>query len=387
MNEQLISSIIENHTNGYVILNQHAEVVYANKAMKQLTKNNYGLFGNFMGCINTTGGRKCYEDPEKCSKCLIRKNLKKIMQDKEKKWLVNVDYETVDDILQFDCFMDYVDDYICIEIFNLTSKNPNLFVLDKVLDSIPDLIFYKDSSLTYRYTNQAYADFLGQDKHDIISKTDADLLPAEILDECLESDYLTLENGEARAFVEMNGVAYAVSKKKVNNGIFATVKDVTQEYALTKLAFIDELTGLPNRRVYIKDMETIYEHKKNHYYLVLIDLDHLREINNNFGHQTGDVYLKTLGDILANISYATFYRLAGDEFAGMISGSKEDAVVILQKIYKKIEELELNPKLTISTGVKKIDLALTETQNYELTDQLLYQAKREGRNNYCLAED
>lgn len=124
--------------------------------------------------------------------------------------------------------------------------------------------------------------------------------------------------------------------------------------------------------------------KQQGYYLVLIDLDGLREINTSLGHKGGDLYLETLGRVLLSNHKGMFYRLAGDEFVALIQGTKNEITKVLDDIYIQLNQLNLNPKLTISTGVKKLDLQLKFSENYELADELLYQAKAHGKNTFVL---
>ncbi|MGL5355327.1 MAG: GGDEF domain-containing protein, partial [Cetobacterium sp.] len=139
-----------------------------------------------------------------------------------------------------------------------------------------------------------------------------------------------------------------------------------------------------NRRKFLKMIDYIYENKINSYYLILIDLDDLRNLNNNDGHLKGDEYLKKLGEILNNNSAGLFFRTGGDEFAGLVNRDEKKVREVLDNIYKKLSNLGLTPKLSISTGAAKIEIEKTYLENYETVDKLLYRVKHEGKNNYII---
>ena len=287
-----------------------------------------------------------------------------------------------EDINTFDCLLEYIDGYMMIQCFNGSRENQGQFFLEKILDYTKDLVFYKNNELKYQYVNQSFADFVKLDKDEILNKTDEDLLPPELALQCAASEQAALKHGESVGFEDFNGIVFKVSKTEIKGGILGVAKDVTNEHRISRLAYLDELTKLSNRRKFLEDIDEIYKAKDNNYYLALIDLDKLRDLNNNFGHKTGDLYLETLGKLLAIQPIGQFYRLAGDEFVALFKESKEVIIEQLTSLYEQISELDLNPKLTISTGIKKLELNLTFEENYELTDQLLYQAKDNGRNNF-----
>lgn len=78
-----------------------------------------------------------------------------------------------------------------------------------------------------------------------------------------------------------------------------------------------------------------------------------------------------------------FFRVGGDEFVGLIKRSKNKVEQIVKEIFDHLELLNLNPKLTISVGIKEIDLSKDFTENYRLVDKALYRARETGKNKYC----
>ncbi len=387
MLEQKITAVIDNHPNGFILLNNEAEVIFANKTMNGLTQNEYGLFGNFMNCKNTTHNRACYENPTVCQKCQIRRNLLRLMSDKQDRWLVNIPFETKESVIYFDCLMTPIDEGICLEFLNVKKQDSSVFVLDKVFDYTNDFMYYKDDSLKYCYLNQTFADLVEQDKQEILFKTDEQLNQNLFVRTCLNEDALTLEPETKSIYKEVGEIVYQINKTKIHEGMLVVGRDVTESYHTGKLAYLDELTGLENRRQFTSDIQTIYQNQSQNCYLVMIDLDGLRDLNNTFGHHKGDLYLKQLADVLKTVENGTFYRLAGDEFTGILSGCHSSVEKTMQVIYQQLDALALVPKLTISAGVKQIDVNLPYEENYDQTDELLYQAKRSGKNRYCFKSE
>ena len=91
-----------------------------------------------------------------------------------------------------------------------------------------------------------------------------------------------------------------------------------------------------------------------------------------------------LASILSNYPECSFFRIGGDEFAGLINRNFNDVDNLLKGIFENLAELNLDPKLTISCGAKKINLEKNYLENYSKVDELLYQAKLNGKNCYIL---
>ena len=224
----------------------------------------------------------------------------------------------------------------------------------------------------------------GLEKEEIYEKLDQELLPGDLYRQCLKGDLTTLEKGSYVGIEVFGDRSFQVLKEAVDGGILGVAKDITKELEQQHLAEIDSLTELFNRRKFLKMIDSIYNNHDKNYYLILIDLDNLRTLNNDYGHIKGDEYLVKLGEVLNNYPESTFFRIGGDEFAGLINRDFKEVDNILKEISEKLAELNLNPKLTISVGAKKIDLKKSYLENYSEVDKLLYQAKLNGKNCYIL---
>lgn len=111
-------------------------------------------------------------------------------------------------------------------------------------------------------------------------------------------------------------------------------------------AITDELTGLGNRRLLTSELDAIFAGHDGAWEpdealaLLMIDLDHFKEINDSFGHPTGDGLLRMIGPRLASVTRASdvVVRLGGDEFAVLLTGADvEFALSVAQRITAEIE--------------------------------------------------
>ena len=168
------------------------------------------------------------------------------------------------------------------------------------------------------------------------------------------------------------------------NGILETTKK--QNKALSYEATHDEITGIYNRKMF----ETVREElKDSDIALLLLDVDLFKGINDRYGHQTGDLVLKTTADILLDCFRAEDYvcRIGGDEFAViMVSMKPELEYVVRNKIEmlrKKIAHAEDIPEVTVSIGVAYSHDDSPEEDLFRKADRALYTAKENGRNGFA----
>lgn len=93
-----------------------------------------------------------------------------------------------------------------------------------------------------------------------------------------------------------------------------------------ELAFVDTLTGLPNRASFNLRLEQLTKSKTVPFALLLVDLDHLKEVNDTLGHAGGDAMIRTVAERLKVISgRIEAFRLGGDEFAVILTGCAAEA--------------------------------------------------------------
>ncbi len=196
------------------------------------------------------------------------------------------------------------------------------------------------------------------------------------------------------------------SRKEMTNGetdfltIFAqqiemaiTIADLFEE--VKAQAVTDGLTGLYNRRYfeeYLKKEVTRAMRQQQAFSIVGLDLDHLKQINDKYGHAYGDLAIKTVANVLKKNarSIDTAARMGGEEFNVILPGvDSKGAIIAAERIRKALESEKLDTigHITASIGVATF---LEHSDNIEdileLTDQAMYQSKRNGRNQVTLAK-
>ena len=171
------------------------------------------------------------------------------------------------------------------------------------------------------------------------------------------------------------------------------IKQINYIYTRTKyLSITDELTGLSNRRYFDNCFEKEYlraQRYNNKLTLVMFDIDYFKKVNDNFGHQCGDMVLKEI----ANSALQTFrktdtiFRFGGEEFVVILTETDiNQAIIPLERFRKTVETLDLTYQnqevnVTVSIGACQYDSSFKSKEEFlENTDKALYEAKNTGRN-------
>jgi diguanylate cyclase (GGDEF)-like protein len=158
------------------------------------------------------------------------------------------------------------------------------------------------------------------------------------------------------------------------------------------MASRDGLTGLYNRRVFNDALKREFAKARRHHHnlsILSLDLDHFKNVNDRFGHQTGDRVLQAVARIIARVSRLTDIpaRIGGEEFAVIMPHATEEQAYCLAERLKKIlaeSDFDLSGVIfrqTVSQGVAGLEHFMVKTPEDMVywADQALYQAKREGR--------
>ena len=159
-------------------------------------------------------------------------------------------------------------------------------------------------------------------------------------------------------------------------------------------ALTDELTKLPNRRYmaqrFLQEMQRARRHHKGLAFL-MIDIDHFKLVNDNYGHLQGDAVLAELGKILVACKRESDVaaRYGGEEFGLILHETSEaGAMTLAERIRAQVESTTFpgGLKLTISLGVAASEDESQFTFLLEKADQALYAAKQAGRNTVRAAD-
>lgn len=163
---------------------------------------------------------------------------------------------------------------------------------------------------------------------------------------------------------------------------------------LEEIAYFDNLTSLPNRRMFTEKFRTQIaqsRRQRRRFALLLIDLDHFKQINDTFGHDAGDAVLVEMAIRLQAIVRESdcAARLGGDEFGILLTAAGDPADVdvvcrrIIDSFASKISFKSANLETTASVGVAMFpDHGDTQESLFKSADLALYEAKRAGRNTF-----
>lgn len=162
---------------------------------------------------------------------------------------------------------------------------------------------------------------------------------------------------------------------------------------MSMLAETDGLTELYNHRHFQQELSrslATYTRYKTPFSLIIVDIDHFKEVNDTYLHQTGDIVLKELSRIIRqnlrdNVDIAA--RYGGEEFALLLPQTRlEGAIVVAERLRESVERFRFRVggeslSITISGGVAQYMAGMNKSDFVDAADTALYQAKNSGRNN------
>lgn len=175
-------------------------------------------------------------------------------------------------------------------------------------------------------------------------------------------------------------------------------------YGAYRMAFIDALSGLPNRRA----LDERLARSTGRVAVAMVDVDHFKRFNDRYGHETGDRVLRVVANQLRRVSGGTAYRYGGEEFAIVFEGRQaERASESLESVRVAVEAARVKlgrsagPKraqavrkgqhegevgVTVSIGLAERDPGRRSAEDIvDAADKALYRSKQRGRNRLTLA--
>lgn len=181
------------------------------------------------------------------------------------------------------------------------------------------------------------------------------------------------------------------------NNVFAYVFAARMSEHRQHLSFLaerDPLTGIGNRRALNARLEGFVLRQQTQVIaasILVLDLDHFKDINDTHGHGKGDQILVHVTEtVSANIRVTDdLYRLGGEEFVVIAMGASRDAgSKLAEQLRGSIEASKLlsDRRVTISLGVAEFKEGESHQNWLDRADAALYEAKRAGRNRVCLAD-
>ena len=168
------------------------------------------------------------------------------------------------------------------------------------------------------------------------------------------------------------------------NQAVAALQSADEAVRLRHEALHDTLTGLPNRRAFVARLAREAAHAGDGFSLILCDMDNLKELNDTFGHDAGDLALRLLGDALGTGLRRSdeAYRLGGDEFGVVLAGaSRLDAERVSRRLAAAVSACAKPPlpNIEASFGIAVHEPGENPEDLMARADGALYRAKRRRR--------
>ena len=202
----------------------------------------------------------------------------------------------------------------------------------------------------------------------------------------------------------------AIGSNLINNNVIEAIivnyRDITErkkmedalqesERTYRELSIIDDLTQLYNSRNFYAQLEREIERSKRYgqpLTLLLLDLDKFKDFNDAYGHVEGDHVLSRLGQVVKRCLRETdsAYRYGGEEFTIMLPmTTSEEGIVTAKRIQTELRKEAFSPALgqevyvTVSIGLAQYKPKEEMKAFVQRVDQLMYQAKKDGRDRIC----
>jgi diguanylate cyclase (GGDEF)-like protein/PAS domain S-box-containing protein len=294
-----------------------------------------------------------------------------------------------------------------VEIDRLSQRNQLL------LNSAGEGIYGVDTNFRITFINPAALTMLGLSEREALGQNahalfhhhhpDGSVYPPDAcplslvlqdgLQREIEDDALIRKNGE---YFPVHLIATAMIENERLVGAEIVFQDITQrkrlEAELTRLATTDALTGIANRRNFITQLEkemARIQRVSEPAAVLMLDLDHFKQVNDNHGHAAGDAVLQAFAHTAqSNLRKIDLIgRLGGEEFAILLPETGLDAAKLFaERLRQHIATMSVESagtliQITVSIGLTALTRADVSTDAIlARADQALYQAKAGGRN-------
>ena len=212
----------------------------------------------------------------------------------------------------------------------------------------------------------------------------------------VETKHIRKDKSEYDVEISSTNVEYLGKKYNLSFSRNITKKK-KQEKKLKYLAHYDALTNLPNRVLLADRIDQAMgqvTRREDSIAIAYIDLDGFKEVNDNYGHDTGDILLKSLALKMNELLRKgdTIARIGGDEFIALLANISDEIEVnnflnrLLSTLSKPMDIKENAVQVSASIGVSMYPQSeeISSTQLIRQADQAMYQAKSSGKNKFII---
>jgi len=278
-------------------------------------------------------------------------------------------------------------------------------LVSQIFEAIPDLFFLMDEELVILDYRAGRQDDLYEQPDNFLGKSMLSVLPPAtasiIKDGALQSkktrqvvtvEYVLPIAGEAKYFEAR------INNQHRSNNVVVIVREISERKAyedkILHQAHHDCLTQLPNRVLAFTQLDQLIKESKrdkSHTAVIFIDVDHFKEINDQYGHAVGDQLLVQIADRLLNSvrEEDIVARIGGDEFIIIVNRIKQTQALnsLADKLIETfnmpfiIKDMEVFSTVSIGISISGID-GNTGSELLNKADSAMYVAKDKGKNRF-----
>jgi diguanylate cyclase (GGDEF)-like protein/PAS domain S-box-containing protein len=295
-------------------------------------------------------------------------------------------------------------------LIDITERKQAQDLFQTLADSSPVAIFIVQDD-RFQFVNAQAQRLTGRSEHDllclepleVVEPEDRELVAAAVAAQVQGSERLPYEHrvvnaetGEVRWVMDaFTSIVYRGRPAILGNSVDITERKLAEEQ-LARQAFYDSLTNLPNRALFMQRLEHALhasQRRRKPVAVMFLDLDDFKDVNDTFGHPTGDALLALLGERLQACVRPTdtVARIGGDEFTILLDATdwRDDAVAVAERIVAELKRpFEVDGhQAHISASV---GLAFSDPDRHSAADLLreadvaLYHAKSAGKGRYVI---
>jgi diguanylate cyclase (GGDEF)-like protein/PAS domain S-box-containing protein len=400
-----LETIFETTIDGIAILDLKSNFLFFNKAYQLMTGYSKEELLN-KNCFELSN----LEDHEKIKE-VIKNTLEKGHYDNFEKTCIKKDGKNFMVNISFALMPDTQS--ILITVKDITEYKNKERLISSYVDLIDHNIITSSTDLKgiITYASHAFCEMSGYTQKELIGKNHNIIRHPDMPKEAFADLWKTISNnktweGEVKNRKKDGGYYWVHASispifdadgEKI--GYTAIRQDITSRKKAEKISITDGLTGVYNRRHFNETFPKVLNNAKRNDGLVsfmIMDIDHFKLYNDTYGHHMGDQTLikvaSTIRDSLKRIGDYCF-RLGGEEFAVIFEVESEHKAEAFAKIIKdRIENLKIDHSanstskyITVSIGLicKNATKLKDIDEVYKAADNLLYEAKKSGRNKVC----
>ncbi|MFS0724672.1 EAL domain-containing protein [Paenibacillus sp. 1P07SE] len=297
-----------------------------------------------------------------------------------------------------------IDHYILVKK-ELGTTKVHLIQYSYGLDSTMDGIGITNEAGLFEYVNHSHVKMYGYTQSELLDAHWSTCYSEPTIDHLTSVAVPALRRdgywrGEAEG-VRKDGTTFSqelvLSQIRGSKKVFCVVRDITEqkqsEDKIKRLALTNEVTSLPNRRSLKHKMAELMIGKVP-FFVLFIDVDRFKNVNDSFGHEVGDLLLVQVAERLAAVAHDTLtvFHLGGDEFIALLQMERSEvhqmAAALLEKMGTPFYVSEIEINITISIGISGYPDDHEELEGLiSLADTAMYEVKMSGKNDYKWIND